>query len=233
MLKKPLFTFLLISILFSCKPKQLTQKIDDDFVVHGWTMEKDVILRFIDGFDNNQNNWKTEEKKNQERFFRAGQYHIINRETENFVYETKEFNLNKDENFAIQVNFTFQWDTDGEAYIIYGEDKSSNSFYYVKLSNKENSRIHIGKIIDGGQGQEIQVQGDVKSIGKQNRIAIMKYGNELKFNVNDNFVYTKNFEPFFGKGIGIGCENIQNISFNLFSVNQQKSQNPDFVPPLP
>jgi len=141
----------------------------------------------------------------------------------NFVYETKEFNLNKDENFAIQVNFTFQWDTDGEASIIYGEDKSSNGFYYVKLSNKENSRIHIGKIIDGEQGQEIQVQGDVKSIRKQNRIAIIKYGNELKFNVNDNFVYTKNFEPFFGKGIGIGCENIQNISFNLFFVNQQKS----------
>lgn len=184
---------------------------------------------FRDDFNNNNNRWSEAKEANQERFFRYGQYHIINNEEGKMTWNTQEVKIDQDENFIIETSVALNWQKDGNAYLIYGYDKKYSNFYCVQISKKANPKygytyneVYVGKNIDGEWVGEWKGKNIINDFGQQNTIKIKKKGSYIYFYVNERKVYSKQFEPFFGNGIGVGCGAPQNVSFDYLVVKQNK-----------
>mgnify|MGYP000854849074 CR=1 FL=1 len=183
---------------------------------------------FRDDFNNNVNTWSEAKQTNQERFFRGGQYYIVNNETGQITWNTQNVNIDQKENFIIETSVALNWQKDGEAYLVFGEDRSSKNFHCLGIYKKANKQrgytykeVYIGKLIDG-EWVGVWKKAYIKDFGQQNTLTVKKKGNKISFYVNKRLVHTKDFEPFFGNGVGFGCEAPQNVSFDYLIVKQNK-----------
>jgi len=95
---------------------------------------------FRDDFNNNVNTWSEAKQTNQERFFRGGQYYIVNNETGQITWNTQNVNIDQKENFIIETSVALNWQKDGEAYLVFGEDRSSKNFHCLGIYKKANKQ---------------------------------------------------------------------------------------------
>lgn len=184
---------------------------------------------FKDGFNNNSKDWSETKKTYQEYFFRYGYYNIINKEDGRMNYTYQPLKIDQDENFIIETSVALNWKDDGAAYLIYGYDKKYSNYYCVRITKEPNPKsgwsykeVYIGKKIDGEWVGEWKGKKIIKDFGQQNIIKIKKKGNYVYFYVNGRKIYSKEFEPFFGDAIGLGCGAPQNVSFDYLVVKQDK-----------
>lgn len=177
---------------------------------------------FRDDFNNNANRWSEAKETNQERFFRGGQYYIVNNESGKMTWNTQNVDIDQNENFIIETSVALNWQKDGDAYLIFGEDRSSKNFHCLSIKKVKNKyTTYIGKKIDG-EWVGVWKNGKIKDFGQQNILTVKKKKNKISFYVNGSLVHSKDFEPFFGNGVGFGCEAPQNASFDYLTVKQDK-----------
>jgi aspartyl protease family protein len=183
---------------------------------------------FRDDFNSNTNRWCEAKETNQEWFFRGGQYYIINNETGRMNWCTQNVNIDTKENFIIETSVALNWQKDGSAYLIFGIDRNGKNYHCLQISKKANKQggytrgeVYIGKRIDG-EWVGVWKKANIKDYGQQNTLTVKKKGDKISFYVNGSRVHTKDFEPFFGNGIGVGCGAPQNVSFDYLSVKQDK-----------
>ncbi|MCW5914916.1 MAG: retroviral-like aspartic protease family protein [Chitinophagaceae bacterium] len=178
---------------------------------------------FRDDFNNNFNRWSEAKETNQERFFRGGQYYIINNESGILTWNTQNVDIDQNENFIIETSVALNWQKDGSAYLIFGEDnRSSKNCHCLSIQKVKNKyTTYIGKRIDG-EWVGVWKNGKIKDFGQQNILTVKKKKNKISFYVNGSLVHSKDFEPFFGNGVGVGCGAPQNASFDYLTVKQDK-----------
>lgn len=180
---------------------------------------------FRDDFNNNSNRWSETVKSNQERFFRGGQYYIVNNETGKMTWNTQNINIDPKENFIIETSVSLNWDKEGDAYLIFGEDRATSNYHCISIRKVKNKySVYVGKKMDG-EWVGVWKNGKIKDFGQQNKLTIKKIKNRISFYVNGRLVHSKDFEPFFGNGVGVGCGAPQNASFDYLSVRQDKQNN--------
>ena len=183
---------------------------------------------FRDDFNNNFNRWSEAKETNQERFFRGGQYYIVNNETGKMTWNTQNVDIDQNENFIIETSVALNWQKDGDTYLVFGEDRNSKNFHCLKIYKKAEKEygytykeVYIGKLIDG-EWVGVWKKVKIKDFGQQNILTIKKKKNTISFYVNGSLVHSKDFEPFFGNGVGVGCGAPQNASFDYLVVKQDK-----------
>lgn len=179
---------------------------------------------FRDDFNDNSNQWNEKKYNNVETFFRGGQYCIINKEQTQMAFNTNKIEIDTNEDFIIESMITLNWDKSGGASIIFGEERLKKLNYHTfKIQNVEGiSTAYIGKKVDGEWVGGNWIKTKINDFGLGNKLTIKKKGNKIYFYVNDKQVYSKEFEKFFGDGIGIGCSAQQNASFDYLIVKQDK-----------
>jgi aspartyl protease family protein len=182
---------------------------------------------FRDDFNNNINGWSETKESKLEKFFRGGQYYIIYNEKGKMTWNTQNVNIDQMENFIIETSVALNWEKEGSAYLIFGGDGSGN-FHCLEISKKSKKQngytyenVYIGKFIDG-EWVGVWKDARIKDYGQQNTLTVKKKGNKIRFYVNGSLVHKKDFEPFFGNRLGVGCGTPQNVSFDYLSVKQDK-----------
>lgn len=183
---------------------------------------------FRDDFNNNLNRWSEAKETNQERFFRGGQYYIVNNETGKMTWSIQNVDIDQNENFTIETSVALNWQKDGDAYLVFGEDRNGRNFHCLKIYKKAKKEygytykeVYIGKSIDG-EWVGVWKKAKIKDFGQQNILTIKKKKNTISFYVNGSLIHSKDFEPFFGNGVGVGCGAPQNASFDYLVVKQDK-----------
>ena len=179
---------------------------------------------FRDDFNNNSNRWSEAVESNQERFFRGGQYYIVNNETGKMTWTTQNINIDPKENFIIETSVSLNWDKEGRAYLIFGLDSATHNYHCISIKKVKKNSVYVGKRMDG-EWVGVWKNGKIKDFGQQNKLTIKKKKNRISFYVNGGLVHSKDFEPFFGNGVGVGCGAPQNASFDYLSVRQDKQNN--------
>lgn len=189
---------------------------------------------FRDDFNNNINRWEEGKETKVERYFRSGQYYIINDDTKStFTGSTSIIKIDPDENFSIETSVALNRQNTEGVYLIYGADKGN--IYFIRIHKwiiprghtynygpPEYNEVFIGKYMDGSMiGQTID-KNVVNGFGQYNTIVIKKKGNSINFYVNKSKVFSKAFEPFFGNEIGFGCDGTQSVSIDYLSIKQDK-----------
>jgi aspartyl protease family protein len=177
---------------------------------------------FRDDFNSNINKWSELKESDKERFFRGGQYYIVNNETGKMTWNTINVNIDQKENFIIETSIALNWQKDGSAYLVFGEDRKNMNFHCMQISKKKDHKeIYIGKKIDG-EWIGVWKNAEINDFGQLNTLIIKKKGNKINYYVNAKLIHTKDFEPHFGNGVGVGCGATQNVSFDYLTVKQDK-----------
>jgi len=183
---------------------------------------------FRDDFNNNHKSWSEQKGTEQEKFFRNGQYYIINKKIDQVTWTRQNVIIDPKENFIIETSVALNWEKEGSAILIFGEDNGSANFHCMKIYKKTNKKrgykyndVYIGKHIDG-EWVGVWKKARIKDFGQQNILTVKKKDNQISFFVNGRLVYTKGFEPFFGNGLGMGSGPPQNVSFDYIVVKQNK-----------
>lgn len=175
---------------------------------------------FREDFNNNKNNWKESKSSSKEFFFSNGQYGIIQRDEGRLTWESKFIELDTNHDFVIEAALTLNWKNGGGGHLMYGVDESGRNYHSIKIKKEKGKKeVYIGTYANG-QWNGIWTDARIEEIGRQNKIQIVKKGNDLDFYINGKFIYSKPFESFFGKFIGLGCEGVQNTSFDYLQVSQ-------------
>lgn len=177
---------------------------------------------FRDDFNNNLNRWSEAKETYTERFFRGGQYYIINSDTQKLSWNSVTIPIDTNENFIIETAVSLNWEKEGGAYLIFGGDRNSGNFHAVQILNiKGKNSFFVGKMIDG-QWTGIWKNPRLKNFGQLNKLEVRKKNNKLHFYLNDSLIYSKDFEAFFGNETGVGCSSPQNISYDYLTVKQDR-----------
>jgi hypothetical protein len=175
---------------------------------------------FREDFNNNSNNWRESKNASKEFFFNNGQYGIIQRDVGRLTWESKPIQLNTSNDFVIEAAVTLNWKSGGGAHLMYGIDENGRNYHSIKLKKEKGKKeVYIGTY-SSGRWEGVWTDARIEELGRQNKIQIVKKGRDLDFYINGKFIYSKPFSRFFGNGIGLGCEGLQNSSFDYLQVSQ-------------
>lgn len=175
---------------------------------------------FREDFNNNKNNWRESKTSSKEFFFSNGQYGIIQRSEGRLTWESKFIELDTNHDFIIEAALTLNWKNGGGGHLMYGVDESGGNYHSIKIKKEKGKKeVYIGTY-KNGQWNGLWTEARIEDVGRQNKIQVVKKGRDLDFYINGKFIYSKPFESFFGKFIGLGCEGVQNTSFDYLQVSQ-------------
>ena len=103
---------------------------------------------------------------------------------------------------------------------MFGIDENNRNYHAVHIKKEEGKKeVYFGKYIDGKWTGEWQ-DANLKDYGEQNWIQISKKGKTIHYFINEELIFSKPFESFFGNYIGLGCQGTQNVSFEYLRVRQ-------------
>ncbi len=177
-------------------------------------------MLFREDFNNNKNNWRESKNSSKEFFFSNGQYGIIQRDQGRLTWESKHIDVDTNHDFVIETALTLNWKKGGGAHLMYGVNESGNNYHSIKIKKEKGKKeVYIGTY-SNGQWVGVWTDARIKDIGRQNTIQVVKKGRDLDFYINGKFIYSKPFERFFGNYIALGCEGVQNTSFDYLHISQ-------------
>ena len=175
---------------------------------------------FNEDFNNNNQHWRETKNAFKEFFFRNGQYFIIQQEDGRLTWDSKFINVDTDEDFIIDASVTLNWKQNGGAYLMFGIDENNRNYHAVHIKKEEGKKeVYFGKYIDGKWTGEWK-DANLKGYGEQNWVQISKKGKTIHYFINEELIFSKPFESFFGNYIGLGCQGTQNVSFEYLRVRQ-------------
>ena len=183
--------------------------------------QKELLL---DDFNDNKNNWEEGDEEDFDKFVKKGFYHVINTSDKKVTWNSIAVPINQKENFSIETSVSLTENKEGEAIFIFGENNKTNDFYFIQIRDVPNKySIYIGKR-EKGEWSGIYKNAKINPIGKYNRLTVKKIKDKLQFLVNGIIVHTKNYESFFGNGLGLGCGGPQHAVFDYVLVIENQKQ---------
>ena len=184
-----------------------------------------------DNFDNNANFWATGDTKNYYLGINSGKYYFAHKNTTGGWSSTLKTKIDQTRNFEITAEIKKISGVNNYGYGLTWGRKDTNNQYIYTISGSGYYKIRKLK-----QGNSMLLQDWKKSnyINKGNNatnvLTIRKNNNTLNFYINNNFVASKEFTPFYGNKLGFIIYANQKISINKINVKYLKT-NIKNIPP--
>jgi len=177
-----------------------------------------------DNFDNNSNLWAKGDTKDYYLGISSGRYNFEHKNTSGGWSSTLKSNIDQTKNFEISAEIKKVTGVSNYGYgLTWGRRDSNNQFIYL-ISADGNYKIKKMK-----QGNSTLLQDWKKSSyinkenGTTNLLTIRKNNNTLNFYINNSFVASKEFTPFYGSRLGFIVYANQKISINKINVKYLKT----------
>ncbi len=180
--------------------------------------QKELLLDDFDG--KSDLDWTEGITPDHYKSIKKGFFHIINRSTSKITWNSVKVPLDTSKNFSIETSVALFQNNEGEAILIYGENKETLEFHFVRIRSVDNKYpVQFGTFKNG------EWRGDwrnavISPIKKFNRLTVKKQGNEMLFLINGIIIHTEKFKPFFGNKIGLGSGGPQHAVFDYILVLQ-------------
>ncbi len=174
---------------------------------------------FSDDFSHNNNEWATGDTKDYVLSFENGIYNFEHKNTTGGWSTTIENTIDQTKNFEISAEIKKISGVENYGFgIAWGRSDSNNQFNYL-ISSDGNFKI---KKMEQGDSKLIQDWTESsfinKNAGSSNILTIRKNDKTLNFYINNNFVTSKEFEPFYGDRLGFVIFANQKIGIDNLSV---------------
>jgi len=178
-----------------------------------------------DSFYSNRNSWAVGENEKYKLEIRNSKYYFTHkRETKGFTTTlTKYIDTNRD--FKIEAKIEKISGIQGNGYgIVYGRLDAENQNQFTVNGNGSYSidRYEGGKFIavkDWTKSSSIK-----KGNYATNILKVSKEGNRMKFYINGDYVYSKNFEHFFGDRVGFALYQNQKVAIDYLRISYLDSK---------
>ncbi len=191
--------------------------------------EKDKTKIFVDEFNLNSNNWWTGRS--------AGvNYGVI--ESGYYQYESLNHTQTYVTKYTVNIDQTRDFEMETALQIINKGDTKNASwasqfFWGVGDNGSFNFNINYDEFywiscFSGGKYND-WCSFTKKYVNKLifNKLTVRKVGNQYYFFVNENFVYSHSFEPFFGNQIGFAVAQNNILKIDYLRVNYLSDKQPD------
>ena len=175
---------------------------------------------FEDGFSNNTNKWATAPAdENKALSISGGYYYFEQVRTTNSWVTYKKIPLATEKDFKIEASIRKVSGIQNNGYgIVFGRLDNDNEFQF-EISGDGHFRVDK---YEEGQFVEIKAWTGSKAIstgnGANNKLTISKSGAYYQYYINDQLVYTGDYEPGFGHEIGFTLSQNQKIGIDYLKV---------------
>lgn len=185
--------------------------------------QKEVLLDDFDG--KTDYDWTSGSTPEHYKTIKKGFFHIINKSKSKITWNSVRVPIDTSNNFSIETSVALFQENEGEAFLIYGEDKKALKFHFVRIRDVKNKySIQFGTFQNG------KWEGDWRNITinplKQfNRITVRRKGKEMLFLINGIIEHREPFKPFFGDTIALGTGGPQHAVFDYILVFDEREGN--------
>lgn len=164
------------------------------------------------------NDTRTFEVKNGKYYFEH------KRENKNWNIRTPDIAFDTQKDFEIETKIQRIFGKKSNAFgLLFGAKDADNTFHFVLGSSK----YRISKKVDG-KFIKLKDWTTSSSINQDyysyNKLRVKKSGKRISFYINDDFVASMDFEPFFGNAIGILVYNKQKVTVDYFKATQKSTK---------
>ena len=169
---------------------------------------------FSDEFDDDTDYWALGTTENRIAYLENGYYHY--QVTRDFgFFQAKDFGLDTDEDFYIELNVKLQTDIEENDCGIVWAGKSGDNLYYFNFNKKGN--VFIGTYYN--YGWYIELIGVGIKPDEFNKLSIRKVDDIFYFSINDNFIYHTDHDRLFGNLAGFRTDGNSEIIVDKFFVS--------------
>lgn len=180
---------------------------------------------FSEQFNNNTNSWAVNNEVARDFSIKNGKYYLNHKRNEKgwSTYISNSIDTSKD--FEIETKIDKINGVTNYGYgLIYGGNGDNDFRFYISSSGY----YKIVRVVNNNE-QEIQKWTTTSYVKtgnqKSNTLKIVKEGNTSKFYINDHFVHSSDFEPFYGDKIGYVVYNNQEIAADYLRIKYNESNN--------
>ena len=196
------------------------QRIGIDFLRISSILDVAEVI-FEDDFVDNKSNWATAAPdENKSLAIKDGHYFFEHKRTENSWVSYKLIPIETNRDFKIESYIRKEGGVQNSGYgLVFGRENNDNE-YEFEISGDGHFRVDK---YENGQFVEIKAWEKTSAInqgnGVINKLSVVKIGNTIKMYINEQQVYSMNFQQFFGDAIGYRISRNQTIAADLLRVS--------------
>jgi len=202
------------------------QKIAVDYLRVKYLSKNNIIpsttvgkTLMYDSFYSNRNGWATGNASEYDIKIKNSNYYFEHKRKDKGWSSTLRKVIDQTRDFRIEANFLKINGIQNNGYgIIWGrkDGKNQNQFLINAIGSYSIDKYKNGKFIpikDWTKESSLK-----KGNYATNTLSIEKRGNQLKFYINNTFIYAKDFEPFYGDRVGFVIFQNQKIAVDYISI---------------
>ena len=181
------------------------------------------VLFLNESFDNNSNNWDIRNTAQDYLNIENGSYVFQNKTSSSKISALTKV-IDTQQNFEIEtnINITATSNNNGNG-IVWGYTNVTDYLFFC-YSISASQKLWIGyyqwNLYNPWQNW---LQQNVNPIGSFNKLTIRKIENTYYFFINEQFIISEPFEPFFGNLIGFKSENYTTIYIDYLKIDYIKN----------
>ena len=153
-------------------------------------------------FQSNINHWDETSGSDIDESIQGGRYVLDEKRPAGSRLSTIPLSIEQDKDFTIESSFSKVSGVDNYGFGIVWGLKDSKNFYHILVTG--NGHYLYGKCVDGTYAEAVDWTAidAINEYNARNKITIRKSGSSVSIFINDKYVNTFPFEPFFGNGVG-------------------------------
>ena len=185
----------------------------------GYSQEKSL---YYEDFSSGSS-WPTGNNDRRELVVQNGKYYFEHKKDDDYwTITTRDIDFDTNKDFEIETSLQKLQGTKSYAFgLLFGHQDNDNTYHFM-IGIDGQYRVSEKK---AGAYNQIQVWSKAASIRQNyndaNKLKIKKTGSTLSFYINDSFVTSTSYRPFFANKIGIMVYNQQKIAIDYLSVKQE------------
>ncbi len=185
---------------------------------------------FNEQFNSNSNYWPTPDNSSINNYFYNGSYYFDKKSESGGEYQTIYASFESTRDFQIDTELTkISGETSSGYGLLFGRKDGENQFLfnitssgYYRVSKFENG--DYTNIIDWTTTTHIKTAD-----GDTNKLTLKKQNNKYNFYINDTFINSIDYSPFYGNNIGYVAFSNQKFSANYLTVKYLDKKSPVVV----
>ena len=195
------------------------QKIAIDYLkVYSLILTKETV--FTENFSDNSNNWSNN-YDDQDRMLKIedGFYYFEHYHTSGSWFTKKDIDINTEEDFKIETLIKKVSGIQNNGFGLNFGRKDNDNEYEFEISGDGHFRIDKNE-----NGIYTKIKSWTKSSAintgnnSYNKLSLIKKSSNLKYYINDQLVFTGNFQQFFGNNIGFTISEKQKIAIDYLRI---------------
>lgn len=184
----------------------------------------------FDSFDNNGNSWSTSNSNDANLQIVGGKYYFEHKKETGGWTSTTDFPFDATRDFRIETKILKVDGVIDYGYgIIWGRKDGDDQNRFFIASN---GLFSIDNYVNGVNKKEKPWAASSylnQNNNASNTLTIEKIGNQVKYYINDNNVFTQNYTPIKGHRAGFVVYGKQKVAFEYFSISYLNSNNNNIV----